>query len=471
MAASLSRWPDAGRDRGDRLRDTWLFLVRRMAASKEGIMKIANQPTVGSLFAGIGGFDLGFERAGFRILFNCEIDKHARAVLARHWPEVPCYDDVRELQGADLPRVDVLCGGFPCQDISVAGKRAGLAGERSGLWFEFARLVGELHPEWVVVENVPGLRSSNGGNDLATILRGLAELGYMGSWWSPDAQHFGLAQRRERVFIVGHLGSGRAVEVLPDTGCLQGHPAPRREAGEGVAGTLGGGSGERGYPLDTDRATFIPAIAHSVRGMTGGIDREDMHTLVASPITASAGHHGYSSPRGDGADNLVMSFQSRIARNGRGQPSDLVPALRGAEEGDTADSKPLIYDLRNVSSRGNRSNPQPGDPSPTLHEGAGDMIYVPDVVPNAMSSKWAKGAGGPAGDEILNLIAPQSMVRRLTPTECERLMGFEDGWTAGQADSHRYRQLGNAVAVPVAEWIARRIAAALSGSENRKSTR
>ena len=95
------------------------------------------------------------------------------------------------------------------------------------------------------------------------------------------------------------------------------------------------------------------------------------------------------------------------------------------------------------------------------------MIYVPDVVPNAMSSKWAKGAGGPAGDEILNLIAPQSMVRRLTPTECERLMGFEDGWTAGQADSHRYRQLGNAVAVPVAEWIARRIAAALSGSEGK----
>ena len=118
--------------------------------------------TVGSLFSGIGGFDLGFERAGMTVQWQAEIDKHARRVLARWWPAAHCYDDVKEI-GGSAPRVDVLCGGFPCQDLSVAGRRAGLAGERSGLFHEFMRVVDEVAPRWVVIENVPGLLSSNDG--------------------------------------------------------------------------------------------------------------------------------------------------------------------------------------------------------------------------------------------------------------------------------------------------------------------
>src|SRR3954469_20173895 len=113
------------------------------------------------LFSGIGGFSLGLERAGMRTVAFCEIEPYCRAVLAKHWPHVPCYTDIRELTAARLAAdgigVDVICGGFPCQDISVAGKGAGLAGERSGLWFEYARLIGEIRPRYVVVENVAAL--------------------------------------------------------------------------------------------------------------------------------------------------------------------------------------------------------------------------------------------------------------------------------------------------------------------------
>ena len=373
----------------------------------------------GSLFSGIGGFDLGFKRAGMEVAWQCEIDKQARAVLARHWPGVPCYDDVTKLRGADLSRVDVLCGGFPCQDISVAGKRAGLAGERSGLWFEFARIAGELKPQWVVIENVPGLRSSNGGLDLATILRGLAELGYMGAWWSPDAQYFGLAQRRERVFIVGHLGSGRAVEVLPDTASLCGHPAPSREAGEGIAGTLGGSSQSGGFrttDLDNNGAYVTLGTSHGVDNLA-----------VAPTLSGNPRNRSYP-----GSDPIVFVAPVYAIQDGR--------EMEKAQNG-LGVSESVAYTLDGT--------------------GAQAVGYVPEFVPNAMSSKWAKGAGGPAGDEVQNLVAPQSMVRRLTPTECERLQGFPDGWTAGQADSHRYKQLGNAVAVPVAEWIGRQLMAVI----------
>ena len=187
---------------------------------------------VGSLFTGIGGADIGFERAGATIEWQCEIDKHASSVLARHWPGVPNHGDVTMI-GAHVGKVDLICGGFPCQDVSVAGRRAGLAGERSGLWFEFHRIARELRPEWLLIENVPGLLSSHQGADFAVILQGLAELGYGVAWRVLDAQYFGLAQRRKRVFIVGHLGDGRAAEVLFEREGVRWDPPARRAAWEG----------------------------------------------------------------------------------------------------------------------------------------------------------------------------------------------------------------------------------------------
>lgn len=166
--------------------------------------------TVGSLFSGIGGFDLGMERAGMSVRWQCEIDKAARGVLRRHWPEVTCYEDVRDV-GIGAERVDVVVGGFPCQDVSVAGRRAGLAGERSGLWFEFLRVVCAIRPRWVVVENVRGLLTSHAKRDFGTVLGGLAGGGYDAEWDCLPACAFGAPHTRERLFIIAYP-TGRRFE-------------------------------------------------------------------------------------------------------------------------------------------------------------------------------------------------------------------------------------------------------------------
>lgn len=154
--------------------------------------------TFGSLFAGIGGFDLGFERAGMECKWQVEIDPFCRKVLAKHWPNVARYEDVRTVGKHNLEWVDVLCGGFPCQDISNAGKRAGIDGERSGLWREFYRIICELRPRYVVVENVAALLVRGMGR----VLGNLAEIGYDAEWDSVPASDFIAHIYRDRVFIV-----------------------------------------------------------------------------------------------------------------------------------------------------------------------------------------------------------------------------------------------------------------------------
>jgi DNA (cytosine-5)-methyltransferase 1 len=161
------------------------------------------------LFAGIGGFSLGLERTGgFETIGFCEVDKKAQAVLKKHWPEVPIYDDVTKLTKDDIDgTVDVITGGFPCQDISLAGKGAGLEGERSGLWWEFHRLIKELQPKWVIAENVSALRSRG----LDQVLRSLSEIGYDAEWHCIPASAVGAPHRRDRIWIVAYpnLHDGR----------------------------------------------------------------------------------------------------------------------------------------------------------------------------------------------------------------------------------------------------------------------
>jgi DNA (cytosine-5)-methyltransferase 1 len=163
------------------------------------------------LFSGIGGFSLGLERAGMRTVAFCEIEPYARAVLAKHWPNVPCYDDVRTLTAdrlrADGIIPDVICGGFPCQDISHAGAGAGIDGSRSGLWSEYARLIGEIRPRYVIVENVAALL----GRGLERVLSDLAALGYDAEWHCIPACYVGAPHRRDRIWIVANpQGIGRS---------------------------------------------------------------------------------------------------------------------------------------------------------------------------------------------------------------------------------------------------------------------
>ena len=163
------------------------------------------QITFGSLFAGIGGIDLGFERAGMACKWQVEIDPYAQRVLAKHWPQVRRHDDVRTWPQPDAERVDVIAGGFPCQDISYAGKGAGLSGERSGLFYEVARIVREMGPRVVVLENVAALLTRGLGDVLGT----LASLGYDAEWHCIPAAAVGAPHRRDRVFVISYAEGER----------------------------------------------------------------------------------------------------------------------------------------------------------------------------------------------------------------------------------------------------------------------
>ncbi|KKN09184.1 hypothetical protein LCGC14_1049120 [marine sediment metagenome] len=199
-----------------------------------------NEPAVGSLFSGIGGLDLGLERAGWEVKWQVEIDEWCRRVLTKHWPDVPKYGDVRELSGADLEPVDLIAGGFPCQPVSLAGRRKAQADSR-WLWPEFLRIVSEVRPRLVLVENVPGLLHRG----MAEVLGGLSSCGYDAEWGCLSAADVGAPHLRQRVFVVAHAqgltgqdgktetqrqgGLAGSGGTYPDSEPLVGTPVPREE--------------------------------------------------------------------------------------------------------------------------------------------------------------------------------------------------------------------------------------------------
>ena len=337
------------------------------------------QLTVGSLFTGVGGFDLAAERAGMKVLWQSEIDKSASTVLTHRFPTVPNLGDIHGI--TTHRKVDVMVGGFPCQSYSVAGNRGGLAEDRGALWWEFHRLLAETTPTWFVGENVPGLLSSNGGRDFTTIIESLVQLGYGVVWGVLDAQYFGLAQRRKRVFIVGHSGGEPRPEVLALGEGLFGHPQPSRQAGQDVAKTVTTGVGTH-YDPDTDQHIGNYQVFEDNR-RTG----PRLHDVVAPTLQAQMGTGGNNTP--------MVAF----AQNQRDEVRDL-----------------------------------------------NDLAGALAAEPGMKQQTYIAG----------------STVRRLTPLECMRLQGFPDGWvdTPGNSDSQQYKQMGNALAVPVAEWIMNRIAIA-----------
>ncbi len=166
-----------------------------------------------SLFAGIGGLDLGLERAGMECVAQVEIDEFCQKVLTKHWPSVPKFKDVRDVGNHNLPPAELICGGFPCQDVSLAGLRKGLEGERSTLWSEFYRIVCEIQPRWIVIENVLGLLSSDDGEFFTKILRDISEIGFNAEWQVIPASAFGAFHKRDRVLIVAYAESVRLSKV------------------------------------------------------------------------------------------------------------------------------------------------------------------------------------------------------------------------------------------------------------------
>jgi DNA (cytosine-5)-methyltransferase 1 len=213
---------------------------------------MTNELTVGSLFAGIGGFDLGFERAGLRTKWFVENDPYCQAVLKKHWPDVKCYADIRETK--DLPYVDLLCGGFPCQNISDAGDRKGISGSQSSLWKEFSRVISEVKPRWAVVENVASLRTRG----LDVVLKDLSSIGYDAEWTVIRASDIGAPHRRSRLWIIAYPNSSSIREQ-------QG-----RSSGEGRKNqTFSGVNGEQRTVANTEIELQRPGLCESESGELG----------------------------------------------------------------------------------------------------------------------------------------------------------------------------------------------------------
>jgi len=417
----------------------------------------------GSVCSGIEAATAAWHPLGWKASFFSEIEAFPRSVLAHHYPETPLHGDFTTIKAGEYEPIDLLVGGTPCQSFSVAGLRGGLDDDRGNLALEYLRLADRLRPRWLVWENVPGVLSSNGGRDFGSILGGMGELGYGVAYRVLDAQFFGVAQRRRRVFVVGYLGDWRrAAAVLFERHSLSGNPAPRRKTREDVAGVLtsraSGGGGGPGAGTDEAAAGYLQAVAPTLRAggnRTGGdrppgtdVDTADS-LIVAFDTTQITSSTNRSDPQpGDPCHTLAkgshapaIAFQPGNLRRGAGAPPSerVFPTLKSDHGRGLSDQHPHVAVAFTCSDQSN----SPGWERP----------YAPTLnaqVPNDTSN-------------IQTGVRIGSAVRRLTPRECERLQGFPDDFTLvphrgkSAADGPRYKALGNSMAVPCMAWIGRRI--------------
>lgn len=366
------------------------------------------------LFSGVGGFAVGLERAGFQTVAFCEIEPFPRAVLAKHWPQVPCYDDVRSLTAEHLAAdgivPDVICGGFPCQDISIAGKGAGLAGERSGLWREYARLIEEIRPRWVIVENVPALRSRG----LDEVLGSLAAIGYDAEWHCIPAAAIGAPHQRDRVWIVAYPnGAGCGDSSQMRAGCGQ--------SGEGkrVDTAAGGGCDYVAHAEQIGRGGF----AHIASGHDG-----DGH---------AAGRQEGAGWVGQCSENVAHATVGGWREHGyeRGQVGD-------AGAGQSADSR---QDVAHGGSTGLPSTKRAGWPEP--------VITAADVRRAASERRWGRVAPGMDGEA-------SRLPRRVDGTRPVEAWEGNTPRVVGRGYPNRrprLKALGNSVVPQVVELIGRAI--------------
>jgi DNA (cytosine-5)-methyltransferase 1 len=349
---------------------------------------------------------------GWQPVAFSDIEKFPSAVLAHHYPDVPNLGDMTQFEEWNLDSIDLLVGGTPCQSFSVAGLRRGLADPRGNLMLTFLAIAQRQRPRWIVWENVPGVLSSNGGRDFGTFLGALGELGYGWAYRVLDAQWFGVAQRRRRVFVVGYLGDWRhPAKVLFESESVRRDTPPSREARQETAKCLTAGVGKR---YDSETETLPVVFDWQSGGDARGLDPKETAMLqrnqvpaVAQPITQF----------GDVAGSLTARHDSSPCAD-RGQNVVAQPVAIGLDEEQNA-----------------------------RLDGFGTL-------------KARTEGGGFEG----SVMTPAMQVRRLTPVECERLQGFPDGYTnipwrnkPESPDGPRYKALGNSMAVPVMRWIGERI--------------
>ncbi len=470
-----------------------------------------------STFSGVEAASVAWGPLGWEPMAFCEIEPFPCAVLAERFPEVPNLGDVSKVDWKGFVnengRPDVLVGGSPCQSFSVAGKREGLDGA-SGLMWEFVRAAAELAPRWVVWENVPGALSSSGGEDFRCLLSSLDELGYCVSWRVLDAQFFGVAQRRRRVFAVGSLGNAGSVEVLFEPDCLRGDTQTSREKRRELAARpesrarcggfgykVSAGAGTIGYEEEVsptllagrndasvllwepmtqygDVAGTLTArhdsspCADRGQNVVFAIDRattpkasEDLcHTLRYGGTNEAVAHLSSLSTKGETAYSIAGNVIGRSdgnGGNGTGFDEDVCYTLTTNDRHAVAFAQNTRDEVRLVNGDGDLAgclSASPGMKQQTY-------VCVADRNANAAIDMDMCGTLKVGGDQPY--IANEYVVRRLTPVECERLQGFPDGWTRipwrGKPadlcpDGPRYKAMGNSMAVPVMRWIGERIA-------------
>ena len=407
--------------------------------------------TFGSVCSGIEAASVAWSPLGWKSVFFSEIEAFPSSVLSHRHPNTPNLGDMTKFKEWPDAAIDLLVGGTPCQSFSVAGLRKGLDDPRGNLMLTYLAIADRYRPRWLVWENVPGVLSSNGGRDFAAFLFGMGECGYGFAYRVLDAQYFGLAQRRKRVFVVASLrGWQSAAAVLFERESLSGHPAPRRESRQAVAPTIagcanGGGSNGPGRDVDSVESFRVVAMAHG---------------------------QGGAEIAGDRSPTLTCNHEAPIVFHPTQEPinsTDVCHAL-GANAKTTA--AVLAFDTTQVTSKANVSNPKPGDPCHPLAAGAhapavaiAADCYNGVITGDVAATLTTQTSGGiSSGPSVLT--PPTMQARRLTPRECERLQGFPDDYTAIPwrkktadqcPDGPRYKALGNSMAVPVMRWIGERI--------------
>lgn len=399
-----------------------------------------------SVCSGIEAATCAWHSLGWQPWAFSEIERFPSALLAHHYPNVPNLGDMTKFKDWPDATIDLLVGGTPCQSFSVAGLRKGLADPRGNLMLTYLAIARRYAPRWLVWENVPGVLSSNKGRDFGTFLGSLAELGYGFAYRVLDAQYVrveshsrAVPQRRRRVFVVGYLGDWqRPAAVLFERESMLGHPAPRREAGKGIAvsPTLRAGGnrtgGDRPPGTDVDTAdSLIPTIARALTTSNQRIDAETETLLVAHSL------------RGEGFD---------ASEDGTGRGTPLIPVVAGA----------ICRDSFTGGAGGRPEGAASGHFLPAIafdcKASGRNGFAVGDIAATQRSMDHANSHTNGGGHQAVMV---GTAVRRLTPRECERLQGFPDDYTlppgAKAPDGPRYKALGNSMAVNVMRWIGERI--------------
>ena len=427
-----------------------------------------------SVCSGIEAASVAWESLGWTPVAFAEIERFPSKVLAHHFPGVPNLGDMTKFREWDIDRgaVDLIVGGTPCQSFSVAGLRKGLEDPRGNIALTFLGMVDHFKPEWVIWENVPGVLSSSGGRDFGSFLGALGQLGYGFAYRVLDAQYFGVPQRRRRVFVVAHSSgdSRRAAEVLFEPESLRGNPTKSRASGQETAQCLTTGTGCR---YDPNTETLIPVM----------YDHHPNDSRVSGPVDVSP---TVAARWGTGGGNTPL-VQQTFRKSRRAQSTedfetwvsdDVTNTLNCFDVGDVR-STDLVVQAFNHQSGGDMRGIDPR-PTAQLQRQQQTAVMIPAHTfkirglghytgTNGGVAKPGTGGSGYMGqDEKAYTIATsqdqhlmQGMaVRRLTPTECERLQGFPDGWTdilPTTPDGPRYKAIGNSMAVPVMRWIGSRI--------------